>query len=442
MAGDTPSGEVALIGNRAMPSRLSPAEAYDLVHQLALSWGLKPVDTYRLVRRMRTHTYAPGEIILPRGAHADCLGLVVRGQVAIHLGERGTARPVVVLLPGSTFGEAMLTEGCPSGATLQALARCEIHFLRRADFQALSGRRRTERWVGALWWLTIGVVLLVAVSLIAGLALSLPFARRAAALVPMGIGQWCRQQGHDRCVEQAWQVAANLALADPNPRLALGTFYFGRGELAAAEQSFEAARALAPDSPEAYNDLGLIYARQGEHERAIAAFRRALELEPGIAATEHNLGFSLQAIHAYEEALSHYQSALALGGPQASTLANMAIAHYEAGQPAQAAEAARQALLYDEALAPAYTVLGAVTLEARRPEEALPDLRRAVALDVNSGQAHFYLGLAYKSLGQPSEAIAAFEQALVTANDEVMRVRIRRHLNELYGTEEEQSGAP
>jgi tetratricopeptide (TPR) repeat protein len=85
--------------------------------------------------------------------------------------------------------------------------------------------------------------------------------------------------------------------------------------------------------------------------------------------------------------------------------------------------------------------LGAVALEERQPREALTDLNRAIALDAGYERAYFYLGLAYKSLDRPDEAIAAFERALVGADDEVMRVRIRRHLNELYEAQK-QSGTP
>ncbi len=421
-------------------SRLSPAAAHDVIRRrltrLAGRSGLKPIDTHHLARQMRTRTYAPGEILLPVGARADCLGLVVRGQVAVHIGERGFTRQAVVLLPGSTFGEMMLADGRPSNATLQALTQCEVWFLRRADLQALSDERRTERQVSTLWQgVRVSAVLFV-VLLALVLAVSLPASRSALALVPMGIGQWCRDRGRDACASQAWQTAANLTPSNPNPYLALGTLNFEQGNVAAAEQSFEVARALAPDSPEAYNNLGLIYARQGEHDRAIAAFQRALELEPGIAATEHNLGRSLQAIDDPEGAAIHYQAALALGEPQTSTLLNMAMAFHETGQLEKAEAASQEALRLDPNLSPAYTLLAAVALESRRPDEALPDLQRAIDLDPNSGPAYFYLGLTYKALDQPAEAIAAFEEALVKADDEVTRVRIRRHLSELYEAEE------
>lgn len=442
MVGNAGAGVLA---HQALHDRLSPAEAHDIIRQrldrLAVPWGLTSADVHHLARKMRAHTYASGEIILPFGVHADCFGLVVRGQVAVYTVQRKGARPVVVLLPGSTFGEAMLTEGRSSPATLQALTRCEIRFLCHEEFEALVSERQTERRVALLKRLGTWGTLALALWFAALLLLILPGTRRTLALVPMSIGQLCHQRGYDTCSERAWTVAANLSPADANPLLALGALFFEQGQIGAAEQYFEAAGSLAPGLPEVFNNLGLIYAHQGDHQRAVAAFRRALELEPGVAAVEHNLACSLQALHAHEEALAHYQLALSLGGPRASTLVNMAIAYYEADEPVKAADAAREALRYDEALAPAYTVLAAVALESGQPEEALTYLHRAAALDANYDQAHFYLGLTYKSLSQPGEAIVAFEQALATADDEVARVRIRRHLNELYEAER-QDGTP
>lgn len=439
MRGETHVGELALESGPSIDDRLSPAEAHRIVRQkltrLTGPLGLAATDLSRLARQMRGRTYQAGEIIVPRGARADCLGLLVRGQVAVHVGRGGATRLVVVLLPGSTFGEGMLSVGHPSSATLQALTRSEVRFLRRAAVKALDDERRVERQTALLWQMVGAGAALLAVMLCLVLAVSLPASRQVLAALPMSVGQWCIEQGYEQCAGEAWQVAANLAPEDPNPLLALGAFQFQRGETAAAEQSFAAAQALAPDLPEAYNNLGLIYARQGQHEQAIAAFDQALALEPGIAATEHNLGLSLQAMKAYDEAIVHYQAALALSEPQTSTLVNLAVAYYETGDPIKAADAAREALLYDDSLAPAYAVLGAVALESRRPKKALADLSRAVALDAGYGQAYFYLGLAYKSLNQPEEAISAFERALNSADDELTRVRIRRHLNELYEVE-------
>jgi len=427
---------------QARDGGLSTAEVQRIIRQrlrpVARRWGLRPADLEHLARQMDTHAYAPGETILPRGVHADCLGLVARGQVAVHVGQRSAARVAVVIMPGNTFGEMMLAEGRPNYATLQAMTPSEIQFLRRADLQALSDRRRAERQTATLWRLIRSGALLLAFLVVMLLLLWLPSTRQALALVPTGIGQWCSQREREACTWRAWQVAAHLTPTDPNPLLALGTHYYQQGDVAAAERAFKAAEALAPDLPEVHNNLGLIYAGQGEHERAVAAFRRALELEPGIAATEHNLAASLQALEQYDEALQHYQAAMALGEPQVSTLANMAVAYYEAGEPDEAVEAAQQTLDLPggEDVAPAYLVLGAVALESRQPEQALAYLERAIDLEPDLGQAYFFLGLTYKALDLRAEAVTAFERALALAGDEVTRVRIRRHLNELYQIEE------
>ena len=431
-------------GDQAVEGRLRPAEMHDVIRRqldlLVIPWGLRPVDVSHLAGQMGTHTYSPGEIILPLRARADFWGLITTGRAGAYADQRGTGQQVTVLLPGSTFGDDMLGGNGPSDLMLKALTRCEVRFLRRADLEEVSSRRRsrgTQKLLAKLAGLSTIVLLLC---LAATLALSLSPARQFVALAPMGLGQLCSQwargdvgaQVYEPCAVQAWTWARGLAPDDANPPLALGTFYFRQGQLDLAEQSFEEAKALAPDWAEIYNNLGLIHAEQGDHEKAITAFRQALELEPGTSAIEHNLGLSLQAIRATDEALTHYRQAVAFGDPQPSTLINMAIGYYETGQSAKAAAAAQQVLRNDDTSAPAYTVLGAVELEAQQLQLALAHLSQAVALDASYSQAHFYLGLAYDVVDQPAEAIAALERALATAEDEEVRSEIRRHLSRLH----------
>lgn len=447
MAAISQADEWALTNDQAVEGKLGPAEVHDIVRQelerLAIAWGLQPTDVHRLAGQMRSYTYAPGETILPSRVRTDFLGLLVRGRVGVRTSALKAARQVGVLLPGSTFGDIAPHANSTSDETLQALSRCEIWFLRRTDLEGLSNKRRAEQRLAVFWRVLAWSALVLVGCLVTMIALSLSPVRQAVAVVPMGIGQWCslRAEGsgsserYEGCARAAWTLAANLAPADANPLLALGNQYFEQGNLEAARHSFEAAQALAPDLAEIHNNLGLIYAEQGEHEQAINAFQRALDLEPGTAAIEHNLGLSLQAIQNYEEALTHFELALAFGEPRVSTLVNMAIGYYETGQPDEARDFAEQALSHDDTLAPAHTVLGAVALQSQQPEAALSQLRRAIALDGGYSQAFFYLGLAHKALDQPAEAIAAFEQALATADEEVVRVRVRRHLQELYETE-------
>jgi len=417
-------------------AQLSPAQAGRLIAQrlesVLAGEPLTPADIQRLALR---RTYQLGQVVLPRHARADCLGLVVAGQVAVYGRTAPGQRPDAVLQPGSTFGEAMLAHSRPNEALLQALTPCQVWFLRRTDLAAAVGRSaqpQASRGAAATRRLALPLAAGLAVVLCL-VALALPAARNALAVGPMAIGQWCQQGDHTGCAHAAWTLAAGLAPSDANPRLALGNLYYRRGDIATAEQTFQAALALAPDLPEIHNNLGVIFASQGAYDRAIAAFERALELEPGNPVTESNLAFSLQALGRNEEALARYLAALALGDHQASTPANMAIAYYETGQMAQAADAARQALAAGGRRAPAYAVLGAVALESDRPEAALAPLYHALMVDPGYSPAYFFLGMAYKALDRPVEAMTAFEQALITASDEATWLQIHRHLAELTG---------
>jgi Flp pilus assembly protein TadD len=414
--------------------RLGPASAHDKVRRqlerLPLRRGPSSPAANHQAYPVVINTYAPGETILPAQAGSDCLGLVVRGRVAVHPRARWDSLPSAHLRPGQTFGQAMLAQGRPSGATLRALTSSEVWFLRRPKPGVLPAEHPVHRPATPVWRQLLGVLLLAA-GLLAVLALGWSPIQRASSVAFMGLGQWCSQLNHDSCAERAWTAAAALTPADVHPRLALGTLYSMRGELAAAEASFEQAQDLLPGSPEVFNNLGYLYAERGEHERALSVLRQALELEPGNAVIEHNLGRSLQALGARDEALLHYASSLALGGPRASTLTNMAIAYYETGQPAKAAEAASEAVRYDDALAPAHALLGALALESDQPEEAVLHFHRALSLESGYAPARLSLGLAYRALGQDEEAAAAFHQALRFATDEEMRLRARHLLDEL-----------
>jgi tetratricopeptide (TPR) repeat protein len=423
--------------NETMGRRIGVTEAFDILgeqmQRLAPCDALLPVRPQTLAHQASIRTYDPGEVILRAGARADCLGLLVEGQAAAYHSGPGNAVPAAILLPGHSFGQEMLAHGRASSVTLQAIGRCEVWFVRRADLALWAGQHSAE-WLAPPLWVRLGQsALWLVVALAAILALGLPSTRQALALVPMGFGQWCEGQQHDLCAVQAWTLAAALAPEETGLRLALGVHYAEQGQLAAAQRLFSAAEVWAPESAEIQNNLGYVHARQGELEPAVAAFLRALEVAPGVSAVEQNLGFSLQALGAYDEALTHYRAALAKGEPPASTLVNVAIAYYEAGQLAEADGAARKALAYDEVRVPAYTVLGAVALEQGQPEAALADLSLAVALNPGYAPAQLYLGLAYQALDRPTKAAAALETALAAIDDEGLRARIRLRLNELGG---------
>jgi len=208
--------------------RLSPAQAGRLIGQrleTALAdQPLGPVDIQRLALR---HTYRTGQVILPRGARADCLGLVVAGRVGVYgrmpslsLPRQAGQRPDAILRPGDTFGEAMLARRQPNDALLQALTPCEVWFVRRADLAAATqdlAPRQASRRAATIRRLALPLAIGLALVLCL-VVLALPAARQALAVGPMAIGQWCQQGGHASCAHAAWTLAASLTPADANPR--------------------------------------------------------------------------------------------------------------------------------------------------------------------------------------------------------------------------------
>jgi tetratricopeptide (TPR) repeat protein len=415
--------------------RLTSREALGVIRRqlerLNPTHRLGAFDLHRLRRRLQIRTCAPGEVFLTASTPLDLLGVVIQGDLGVRSGPETGSRPVLALMPGDTFGSAVLTDSRLSGGTLQAITDCEIWILRHADLTSWA-ERDGARWL----WRRVGLaVLLLVVGLAFLLFLNRAPTRAAIAVAPQSLGQWCSLQGHGSCAEQAWEVATTLAPGDAGSLLALGTLYAGQGKLEMAERILETASERASESPELSNNLGYVYATRGDHEQAAEAFRQALDLEPGAAAIEHNLGFSQLALGAHEQALAHYHSALALGEPQARTLTNVAVAYYELEHWGEAADAAREALRRDGDLATSRTVLGVASLQAGNAQQAVEHLRHAVRLDPNYGLAHYYLGLAYRTLDRPADSIAAFEHAWKLAEEGTLRNRASRHLRELYGIE-------
>jgi tetratricopeptide (TPR) repeat protein len=415
--------------------RLGLAQRRHIIHQrLAQLSGrvfLSGTDVARLSRQLIARHYAAGEVILKEGTHGDCLGLVTMGQLAVYSSLSSRGSPILHLVPGSTFGEAMLTGGRPSDRTFSAVTDAEVLFLRRADFLDVVEQRqfrsagRVSRWLRRLAVMVLLVVVM-------GTMLALKPARQAVALVPYSAGLWLEQRGRADWAGSTWALAQRMLPEWNAPHLSLGNLYLRRGQLGQAEAELERALALTPDLAEAHNSLGVLYAARGDRAAAVEAFRQALALEPGQATVEGNLALNLQLVGQREAALQHYALAHLLDVPHSVPLTNEAIAHFEAGNLAAAESAARRALDLDGTSAPAYTVLGAVCLAQQQPWAAKLALEQAIHLDSAYGPAHFYLGLAYRALNEPSLAYAAFDYVVSLNYDPLARRQAHWYLSELY----------
>ena len=117
--------------------------------------GLSAQELDRIAARMRTRTFADGEVVFFAGDAGDAYYVIREGRALVTLPD---GRPVRTLGAGDAFGEIALLFGRPRTATLTAAGPLVVASLDRNDFIALvkaSGekagdfRARTGHYVGA-----------------------------------------------------------------------------------------------------------------------------------------------------------------------------------------------------------------------------------------------------------------------------------------------------
>lgn len=388
-------------------------------------------DIVSLIDRLEIQNYEAGDLILPQGSRADCMGLVTQGQVGVYDPAADRNRLTAVLLPGGVFGESMLVEGAPSSHTYRALTDAQAGFLRRQDLLDVAGQRwrrlsvRVGRWARRL---AAGATLLI----VLGILWALPGARRAFALLPYSAGLWLGKQGCSGGASFVLSLAQKAATDWPAPHLARGNLYLASGRLREAETALQRALALNPKAAEAWNSMGLIHASRGDHRAATRSFQRALETDPGQSTVIANLGCSLQFEGKVEAALRQYALARSIGETEPAMLVNEAMAHYASADLPAAQETAQRALELDASLAPAYTLLAGVRLAEGQWLDAHLFLERALDLDAAYAPAHFLSGLLAKSQSLQQPAIDAFQRVLMSTRDPKTLEQARLHLAELY----------
>jgi ABC-type dipeptide/oligopeptide/nickel transport system permease component len=134
---------------------LGRVQARDIIcrrlDQLTGHTVLSETEIRRLTHSLSSRRYTAGDIILRKGIRGDFLAVVTEGQVAVesfatdrHPPSEGGDSLAMLLLPGRTFGEAMLLDGRPSDSTVRAVTNAEIYVLRRADFLSIVGQHSSQ----------------------------------------------------------------------------------------------------------------------------------------------------------------------------------------------------------------------------------------------------------------------------------------------------------
>jgi small-conductance mechanosensitive channel/CRP-like cAMP-binding protein len=105
------------------------ADAETLTGRLSATDIFAPLNAdelSQLVCASRSHTYAPGEIIIRAGDEGDSMFVVHHGNVAVQIDDNGQPRTVATLGEGDFFGEMALFTGEPRSAHVVAAEETEV----------------------------------------------------------------------------------------------------------------------------------------------------------------------------------------------------------------------------------------------------------------------------------------------------------------------------
>lgn len=105
--------------------------------------GLTEDERRAFLATARRRTFGAGEVVFHLDDPADTMHLIVGGAFAVRIvTPMGDTATLAVLFPGETFGEiALLGDGHRRSATVLALGGGETRAVRKAEFDALRGRR-------------------------------------------------------------------------------------------------------------------------------------------------------------------------------------------------------------------------------------------------------------------------------------------------------------
>jgi CRP-like cAMP-binding protein len=109
--------------------------------QLVFLPRLSPEGWTKLLARTGSQRFRAGEVVVRAGESQPALFIVASGSLEV-LAEsgKGRERRVVVIEPGSVFGEQSFFDGLPRSATVRALSDGELRSLTRDAFEVLAAR--------------------------------------------------------------------------------------------------------------------------------------------------------------------------------------------------------------------------------------------------------------------------------------------------------------
>jgi protein O-mannosyl-transferase len=171
---------------------------------------------------------------------------------------------------------------------------------------------------------------------------------------------------------------------------------------------------LNPNSFIAHDNLGDALLMEGKPDEAYAHFQKAAEIAPRDPWSHTNMGAYLQQHGQLPEAIAEYRTTISLTRDEAMlalTYANLGSAYRELGDEKDARESYDEALELNPSQSNAY--FGRAMLLARQGklEQAIGDFSKSVEIEPTA-EGYLRLGQALAQTGRHEQALAAFEQAL------------------------------
>ena len=208
----------------------------------------------------------------------------------------------------------------------------------------------------------------------------------------------------------AYEQAAKLNPADPEPHLSAGALLERQGKPEEAAREYQAAAKLDPKNQDAIIGLSNIYAKQQKYADAEAQLRKLLELDPNNANARTQLGRVLAAEGKQNEAVSALSGGQANPNNDPHAALELGTIYVKADNYTAAEEQFRLAVKGMPNDAEAHFALGSLLMAQKRYPESQQELLTAVKLKPDMGEVYGNLAIVASENKDYNLAIRALDE--------------------------------
>lgn len=238
--------------------------------------------------------------------------------------------------------------------------------------------------------------------------------RSADLAIRLGIA--CLRNMRYADARQAFESAAELAPASPQPALGLACVFDELGQLDEALRQLSIAQAHDPTDPAIAFGIAFTQERRGDGDAAHAGYLRTISVCPQLRNAHERLAAIAVQRGDWEAAIRHYQSLTELEPGDLDLLLTLGNLYLQQGRPDDAISQYQRALLI-EPDADSEADVAADSTNAEELHEAAATLERLVAKYPGVATFQVHLGDVYAKLGDDELAMNSYAAALTTQPD-------------------------